>query len=482
MPGLFIYMPLASALLGGAVFCLLIWRIRYAANGISLWNLGKTTAEKLLLLMIAVLAIQSFFTFLTFRNLIDYFTPILIGRGFLNLVFWPLFYLYTGFKTSKISKLKKIHILHFLIVILALGGAVKLIQADYGRSSPPNGLKAPPGNIRTGIWPMGMDRKGEIPRLMQPPMRPEGDFIGPGTGNPFRRPFGVGIQPLNKAALLQLDILLWIYQGALPMLSQSGYAEVPGLFFRPLSPGGLPEKLNLVGLYIHLFGWIYIILASIYVFKYYGRLRYRSTNHERANLMWLTVLVSIIGIIHLVLTFLFFFGTFSNRAPVFFLGGSLPVPLFYIATIGGYLILRRNPKVNDNKYGKNALSVYELEHYHQMLLQYMVKNKPYRDESLSLKNLADKMNIHSNALSQVINQKQGCHFNDFINYFRVEEVKMALLKPENEYKNILAVAYEAGFNSKSGFNQVFKKYTRMTPSEFIKKQKKNDSLSDRLGN
>jgi len=40
-----------------------------------------------------------------------------------------------------------------------------------------------------------------------------------------------------------------------------------------------------------------------------------------------------------------------------------------------------------------------------------------------------------------------------------------LLKNDRK-KTILEILYETGFNSKSVFNTFFKKYTKMTPTEF----------------
>jgi AraC-like DNA-binding protein len=60
-------------------------------------------------------------------------------------------------------------------------------------------------------------------------------------------------------------------------------------------------------------------------------------------------------------------------------------------------------------------------------------------------------------------------YNDFINKYRVEEVKVRFSDPENKNKTVLEIMYETGFYSKSVFNTAFKKFTGMTPSEYRKK-------------
>ncbi|MBN1272090.1 MAG: AraC family transcriptional regulator [Candidatus Aminicenantes bacterium] len=60
----------------------------------------------------------------------------------------------------------------------------------------------------------------------------------------------------------------------------------------------------------------------------------------------------------------------------------------------------------------------------------------------------------------------GVNFFDFVNKYRVEEAKKLFLDVSNNSRSILEQLFDAGFNSKSVFNRVFKKYTGMTPSEF----------------
>jgi len=57
-------------------------------------------------------------------------------------------------------------------------------------------------------------------------------------------------------------------------------------------------------------------------------------------------------------------------------------------------------------------------------------------------------------------------FYDVINSYRVEEAKRLLLDEKNRNYTILSVGFEAGFNSKTTFNPVFKKFTGVTPTEY----------------
>jgi AraC-like DNA-binding protein len=68
----------------------------------------------------------------------------------------------------------------------------------------------------------------------------------------------------------------------------------------------------------------------------------------------------------------------------------------------------------------------------------------------------------------VLNIGLGMNFYDFINEYRIEEVKEQLLNPKNNILTNVAVAYDSGFNSKSTFNALFKKYVKMTPKDYKK--------------
>lgn len=108
------------------------------------------------------------------------------------------------------------------------------------------------------------------------------------------------------------------------------------------------------------------------------------------------------------------------------------------------------------------------EHY-QNLLQLIAEEKLYQDAQLSMDTLAKKTDLSNGYLSKIINQKEGKNFYDFINSYRIEEVKLNLNNPAYAHYSILGIGLEAGFKSKSTFNAVFKKMTGMTPSAFKKK-------------
>ena len=102
-------------------------------------------------------------------------------------------------------------------------------------------------------------------------------------------------------------------------------------------------------------------------------------------------------------------------------------------------------------------------------LQILIKlEKLYLDNDLSLPKLAKNLDASCNETSFVINELYRDNFYNFINKHRIEEAKNLLLSKKYSQLNILGIAYESGFNSKTTFNTTFKKYTGFSPTQFVK--------------
>ena len=118
------------------------------------------------------------------------------------------------------------------------------------------------------------------------------------------------------------------------------------------------------------------------------------------------------------------------------------------------------------KYEKSGLNREKAEEYLQNLKTIMVEKQPYTDSNLSLHQLSEMLEVTPHNLSEVINTGLNQNFFDYVNYFRVEKVKKDLSDDQKRYFKLLSIALDAGFNSKSSFNVIFKKQTGMTPSEY----------------
>lgn len=85
---------------------------------------------------------------------------------------------------------------------------------------------------------------------------------------------------------------------------------------------------------------------------------------------------------------------------------------------------------------------------------------------LSLNEVVNHTGIPQKTISAVLNQHLGKSFNEYINSFRVTEVKKRLLDPGHRYLTITGIALECGFNSQATFQRTFKQFTNQSPREF----------------
>ena len=110
----------------------------------------------------------------------------------------------------------------------------------------------------------------------------------------------------------------------------------------------------------------------------------------------------------------------------------------------------------------------ELEVHKKRVIQLMTEEEPFLQQELGLADLAKMVDLSPHDLSHLLNKGFGKNFYAFVNHYRVEAAKKMLLNKEFDHLNVLGIAFEAGFNSKTTFNTFFKKSTGLTPSEFIK--------------
>ncbi|MCW3464817.1 helix-turn-helix domain-containing protein [Chitinophaga nivalis] len=106
------------------------------------------------------------------------------------------------------------------------------------------------------------------------------------------------------------------------------------------------------------------------------------------------------------------------------------------------------------------------------LTQLMETDKIFLDNELTLPVVAEKLGVTIHDTSYLINQATGSNFYHFVNRYRVEEAQRLLLSAQAETWNMLGIAFAAGFNSKTTFNTAFKKWTGLSPTDYLKQQQK----------
>jgi AraC-like DNA-binding protein len=123
------------------------------------------------------------------------------------------------------------------------------------------------------------------------------------------------------------------------------------------------------------------------------------------------------------------------------------------------------------KYQKQNLAEGERKAYLEKIEKYLTDEKPFLDDKVTLAALSRELGIPSHHFSMVINIERNTNFYHFINAYRVDEAKALLTRADMHDETVLDIGLMAGFQSKAGFNKVFKEITGLTPSEFREKSK-----------
>ena len=228
---------------------------------------------------------------------------------------------------------------------------------------------------------------------------------------------------------------------------------------------------------------VYLILTYIKINHYQRIIKINFGYNEGISLWWLLMLLDGFGIIYAagVVSFIYV-AQFDLNINFGFNAELIPYALFvvFVAFIGFFGIRYQGVFTNEikaielvepqeeNKYKKSGLKDAEGELLHQQVCALMQKEKPYLEPKLSLGQLAEMLGVAANKLSQVINQYEK-NFYDFVNGYRVQEFIVRAQCESNKNLNLLGIAYGSGFNSKSSFNQVFKKMMGETPSAYLKR-------------
>lgn len=252
------------------------------------------------------------------------------------------------------------------------------------------------------------------------------------------------------------------------------------LLFAPSEKNDLFELCSIIFFLGHAI--FYVVLAHVKILKHQHIIKSIHSSTEEIDLRWIKYITyTFIGSAIVVTAYNFL--TRSESLNIY-------VNLFFIGVV--YLVafysirqkeifpqgMNLNDLVNDNTLIEQNVKTpkikviedVELERLKRRLLQIMEIEKPYQNSELNLVKLAEQMNLSTHQLSYLINNAFEENFFNFINRYRVSKAKELLKNPDYEHFNVLVIAYESGFNSKTSFNNTFKKMTNYTPTEYRKSQ------------
>lgn len=142
---------------------------------------------------------------------------------------------------------------------------------------------------------------------------------------------------------------------------------------------------------------------------------------------------------------------------------------FVQPSIFGKLKMEADTSIHElDKYKKSGLTQSLSLELKEKLLYLLDTEKIYKQNDITLQNIAELLDTTRHNASQIINEHFGLNFFELINKYRIDEAKELLRREKDKNFTIINVAYEVGFNNKVTFNKSFKKYNQITPSEYIK--------------
>ncbi len=119
------------------------------------------------------------------------------------------------------------------------------------------------------------------------------------------------------------------------------------------------------------------------------------------------------------------------------------------------------------KYARSKLRVQDIQSLKEVLESLMQTKKPYLNKKLHKAELAEMLGVNDPEMARLLNEGVGMNFFEFVNYYRIKEF-IELVESKNfENFTFMAIATEAGFNSKSTFNKAFKDIMGKTPRQYF---------------
>ena len=220
---------------------------------------------------------------------------------------------------------------------------------------------------------------------------------------------------------------------------------------------------------------IYTILSLRMLYRHQRWLKQHYSNLEKRSLDWLKIPVIVYSSFWIgwsLLTEIDRFVFNRDLKEAYFLPtfAGLAVVTYWIG-FKGYLRSYKASSGNSEKSHKPAGVNIDHE-LAERITALMVSQKPYLDPELDLSGLSKLLDENPRQVSHTINRSFSKNFYEYVNHYRIEAFKKRMQDAGREKLTLLGHALECGFNSKSTFNDAFRKSTGKTPSGYVRDLKK----------
>lgn len=227
---------------------------------------------------------------------------------------------------------------------------------------------------------------------------------------------------------------------------------------------------------------IYLMLAINILLKYRKWVRNNYSNLEQRALTWLekpVIIYSIFWLTWIPLRMIDIWAFEDSIRPYYFDVGFIGIAIItywigfqgyvhtQIHTHGFISAMQQKPL--------KAIDQSQLLEVARALQHKMEKEKYFLESDLTLAKLANQTGFSAKEISKALNNSLNQNFHEFVNQYRVETFKKNLQREDLAHLNLLGVALESGFGSKSTFNLVFKAKTGLTPKQYKDRVVKNKS-------
>jgi AraC-like DNA-binding protein len=271
---------------------------------------------------------------------------------------------------------------------------------------------------------------------------------------------------------------------AVPLYMMSGAEKIAT--YERWSVQGITGPLAYLDPFKYVSGVMYSAATALYLVRHRRDVEQSYSNTKRVNLRWLLWLCAGTGGIWVMVTALKI-----THVSIAVRDGNVAVTMALLVYSIGYMGLRQpevfryvtaedpvpareatpaaspsEQETSTGRYERSGLGDVEAVQLKASLLRLMEGEQPWKESELTLADLADRLHSTPHKLSEVLNSQMSQTFYDFVNGYRVREVQRRIKAGEARSLKMLALAMDAGFASKSTFNEVFKRHTSQTPSAF----------------
>lgn len=211
------------------------------------------------------------------------------------------------------------------------------------------------------------------------------------------------------------------------------------------------------------------ILVTITMLWYLGAIIYQAYTDKKKQ--WMLYFLIPYAIVNLLDVTSYFISGDPNSIPylesygIIAISGLLLYVILFKLVVSPKSVL---PKAETKAYKTSSLQTSKVAGYKKEFIRLMKEEKLFTDSEVTVNQVAQKMGIPRQHLSEVLNVHMKSSFQDYINKCRAEEFVVCLKNKKYTNYTILGIATEVGFKSKSSFNTTFKKLYGVTPSAYRK--------------